>query len=306
MKWLEVKVLFKHDKSEFAADLISQLLYALNVKGVVIEDPSLAPVAGWGKNALQRPQRHAVKAYFPENFLSPKRWQKLRRGLAHLAQVNGIRSRIVISRLDEEDWAESWKTHFHAEKVGKRLVVKPSWQEYKAQPSEIVLEIDPGMAFGTGTHPTTRLCLNLIEAHLLPGDSLLDIGTGSGVLMIAAAKLGARKVCGIDIDRAAIAIAERNLKLNAVNPVTFTLICGNLIEAIDHRFDMVVVNILTEAIIVLLKDVNRVLNKNGVLLGSGIIKKNQKSVIDKLKELDFEIMSIYSKEKWVAIAAKPK
>jgi ribosomal protein L11 methyltransferase len=305
MKWLEVKVFFEHDKPELAVDLISQHLYALNISGVVVEDPSLQPVEGWGRNSVSPPQRHAVIAYFPEYFLSPKRWQKLQRELAHLAQVNGIRTRTVISRLDEKNWAEYWKSHFHAEKVGKRLVVKPSWQEYTARLEEIVLVIDPGMAFGTGIHPTTRLCLNLIEAHMLPGDSLLDIGTGTGVLMIAAAKLGARKVCGIDIDQAAVAIAERNLKLNAVNPVQFTLICGNLIEAIHRRFDMVVVNILTEAIIVLLNDINRVLNKKGVFLGSGIIKKNQNSVIDKLKGLDFEIMNIYSEEEWVAIAAKP-
>jgi ribosomal protein L11 methyltransferase len=304
MSWLEIKVIFEDKEPELAADFVSQLFYALEAQGVVIEDPSLQPIEGWGNNAVSRPQRHAVKAYFPENALSRKQWQKLRAGLARLAQESNIHSRIVTSQLAEEDWAESWKAHFHAEKVGKQLVVKPSWQDYKAQLDEIVLEIDPGMAFGTGTHPTTRLCLNLIEAHLLPGDSLLDIGTGTGVLMIAAAKLGARKVCGIDKDRAAIAIAERNLKRNGIKPAQFTLICGNLIEAIIQRFDIVVVNILTDAIIILLNDIRRVLKKNGVFLGSGIIKNNQNSVIARLKRLDFEIMKIYSKKEWVAIAAK--
>jgi ribosomal protein L11 methyltransferase len=304
MKWLEIKVVFEAKETELAADLISQLFYALEVQGVVIEDPSLQPVEGWGENSVSRPGRLAVTGYFAENFLSQKRWQKLQTGLAHLAQVSDIRSQIIISRLDEEDWAESWKAHFQAEKVSKRLVVKPSWQDYKAQPSEIVLEIDPGLAFGTGTHPTTRLCLNLIEALMLPGDSLLDVGTGSGVLMIAAAKLGARKVCGIDKDAVALAVAQRNLKQNAIDQATVTLICGNLIEAVVQQFDLVVANIVTDAIIILLNDINRVLKKNRVFLCSGIHKTSQNCVIDKLKELDFEIMNIYSKDEWVAIAAK--
>jgi ribosomal protein L11 methyltransferase len=304
MNWLEIKVIFEAKEPQLAADLISELFYALDVKGVVIEDPSLQPDEAWGETAEGNSEHHAVKGYFPENYLSQKQWQMLERGLAHLEKESSIRSQMVISYLYEEDWAESWKGYFHPEKVGQRLVVKPSWYDYQAQPGEIVLEIDPGMAFGTGTHPTTRLCLNLIEALMLPGDSLLDVGTGSGVLMIAAAKLGARKVCGIDKDAVALAVAQRNLKQNAIDQATVTLICGNLIEAVVQQFDLVVANIVTDAIIILLNDINRVLKKNRVFLCSGIHKTSQNCVIDKLKELDFEIMNIYSKDEWVAIAAK--
>jgi ribosomal protein L11 methyltransferase len=304
MNWLEIKVIFEAKEPQLAADLISQLFYALDVKGVVIEDPSLQPDEAWGETAEGSSEHHAVKGFFPGGRLSQKHRHKLETGLAYLENEHGILSRMVIDRLDEADWSNAWKAHFHTEKISQHLVIKPSWQDYEARAGEIVLEIDPGMAFGTGTHPTSRLCLNLIETCLKPEDSVLDVGTGSGILMIAAAKLGARKVCGIDKDWLAVDIAKTNLKRNRIDPEKSALICGHLIEAIGGSFDLVVANILTEAVIVLLDDINKVLSKNGCFLCSGILKKNQNSVTDKLKALDFEIINIYSKEEWIAIAGK--
>jgi ribosomal protein L11 methyltransferase len=304
MKWLEVKIIFEHKEPEQATDLISLLLYDLESKGVIIEDPLLQPHEGWGDRAGCGPQHYAVKGFFPESRLSQKHRHKLNTGLAYLEYEHGILSRMVIDQLDEADWSDAWKAYFHTEKVSQHLVIKPSWQDYEPLAGEIVLEIDPGMAFGTGTHPTTRLCLNLIETCLKPHDSVLDVGTGSGILMVAAAKLGARKVCGIDKDCLAVDIAKANLKQNRIDPQKFALICGHLIEAIGGSFDLVVANILTEAVNVLLDDINKVLSKNGCFLCSGILQKNQNSVADKLKALDFEIIDIYSKEEWVAIAAK--
>jgi ribosomal protein L11 methyltransferase len=211
---------------------------------------------------------------------------------------------LVIDRLDAADWSEAWKAHFHTEKISRHLVVKPSWQDYKPRAGELVIEIDPGMAFGTGTHPTTQLCLNLIETCIKPQDSVLDVGTGTGILMIAAAKLGARKVCGIDNDWMAVDIAKRNLTRNHIDQKIFVLICGRLIEAINIRFDLVVTNLFTEDVIVLLDNINRVLSRKGRFMCSGILKENQYLVTDKLKTLDFEIIHIYSKEEWVAIAGK--
>ncbi|MGD2272490.1 MAG: 50S ribosomal protein L11 methyltransferase [Desulfobacterales bacterium] len=304
MKWLEVKIIFDHKEPEPATDLISQLLYDLGTTGLVIEDPSLQPEEGWVNNGRTRPKYHAVTGYFARSRLSQLQWQKLESGLAHLMERSHINSRIVVSQLDEADWAESWKAYFRPEKVAERLVVKPSWHAYEAQPGEIILEIDPGMAFGTGTHPSTRLCLNIIESYLKPNDSVLDVGTGSGILMIAAAKLGAEKVCGIDKDKFAVEIAQKNLMRNIIHPARFMLICGNLTEPIGERFDMVAANLLADAVIKLLHDVKRVLKRKGYFLCSGVIKQNQNPVIDKLKALDFEIINIYSMEGWVAIAAK--
>ena len=304
MKWLEVKIIFEHKEPELAADLISLLLYDLESKGVIIEDPLLQPDEGWEDRAGGIPEHYAVKGFFPGGRPSQKHRHKLETGLARLENEHGILSRMVIDRLDEADWSEAWKAHFHTEKISQHLVIKPSWQDYKPRAGEIVLEIDPGMAFGTGTHATTRLCLNLIETCLKPHDSVLDVGTGSGILMIAAAKLGARKVCGIDKDLLAVDIAKANLKRNRIDPEKFTLICGHLIEAIGGNFDLVVANISTEAVIVLLDDINKVLSKNGFFLCSGILKENQSSATDKLKELDFETINLYGKEEWVAIAGK--
>jgi ribosomal protein L11 methyltransferase len=304
MKWLEVKIIFEHKEPELATDLISLLLYDLESKGVIIEDPLLQPHEGWRERARGRPEHYAVKGFFPGGRLPQKHRYKLEAGLANLENEYGIRSRMVIDRLDEVDWSDAWRAHFHTEKISQRLVIKPSWQDYKARAGEIVLEIDPGMAFGTGTHPTTRLCLNLIETYLKQHDSVLDVGTGSGILMIAAAKLGARIVCGIDKDWLAVDIAQTNLKRNSIDPEKFVLICGHLIEAIGGSFDLVVANILTEAVTVLLDNINKVLNKNGYFLCSGILEKNQNSVTDRLKALDFETINIYSKEEWVAIAGK--
>ncbi len=301
---MEVKIIFEHKEPELAADLISLLLYDLESKGVIIEDPLLQPDEGWEDRAGGIPEHYAVKGFFPGGRLSQKHRHKLETGLARLENEHGILSQMVIDRLDQADWSNAWKAHFHTEKISQHLVIKPSWQDYEPRAGEIVLEIDPGMAFGTGTHPTTRLCLNLIETCLKPHDSVLDVGTGSGILMIAAAKLGARKVCGIDKDWLAVGIARANLRRNRIDPQKFALICGHLIEAIGGSFDLVVANILTEAVIVLLDDIPKVLSKNGCFLCSGILEKNQNSVTDKLKALDFEIINIYSKEEWVAIAGK--
>ena len=304
MQWLEVKIIFEHKEPELAADLISLLLYDLESKGVIIEDPMLKPDEGRQDGAGSSPEHYAVKGFFPGGHLPLKHRHKLKTGLVHLEDEHGILARMVINRLDEADWSNAWKAHFHTEKISQHLVIKPSWQDYEPRTGETVLEIDPGMAFGTGTHATTRLCVNLIETCLKPHDSVLDVGTGSGILMIAAAKLGARNVCGIDKEWLAVDIAKANLKRNRIDPEKSALICGHLIEALAGRFDLVVANLLTESVIVLLDDINTVLSKNGCFLCSGILKENQNSVTDKMKALDFEIIHLYSKEEWIAVAGK--
>ena len=304
MQWLEVKIIFEHKEPELAAELISLLFYDLESKGVIIEDPLLKPHEGWDDRAGSSPEQHAVIGFFPGGRLSPEHRHKLEKGLARLENEHSILSRMVIDRLDEADWSAAWKAHFHIEKISQHLVIKPSWQDYKPRSGEIVLELDPGMAFGTGTHPTTRLCLNLIETCLKPQDSVLDVGTGSGILLIAAAKLGAGKVCGIDKDWLAVDIARANLKRNRIDPQKIALLCGHLTDAINCSFDLVVANMLTGAVLALLDDIAEVLGKNGRLICSGILKENQSLVTAKLKALDFEIINIYSKEEWVAIAGK--
>ena len=304
MKWMEAKVIFDFGDKSFATDLISNIFYDLGLKGVVVEELDFEPVEGWIDSTASLPEHDAVTGYFPQDEHAGKRRRLLEKELERLKKESGIISRIVYREFDEKDWAESWKTHFWPEKISKTMVVKPTWREYSPQENEIVLEIDPGMAFGTGAHPTTALCVNMIEKYIKRGDSFLDVGTGSGILMIAAAKLGAEKVWGIDIDKNAIEIARKNLLRNGIDEIRFRVNTGELVDVKEEHFDLIAANIFSEIIIVLLDSVKRVLIRNGIFICSGIIEENKSKVVEKMESLGFEIIEILTKQKWVSIAGR--
>lgn len=167
-------------------------------------------------------------------------------------------------------------------------------------------EIDSGEVFGTGNHPTTVLCLEMLERYLRKGDKFLDVGTGSGILMIAAAKLGAGKVCGIDRNHAAVEIARRNLIRNRIENKRRELRTGNLVEGVDEKYDLVAANILTEVILTLLDTVNEILTENGIFICSGMLERNTHRVEKRMKASGFEILETRTKDKWVAIACRFK
>jgi ribosomal protein L11 methyltransferase len=162
------------------------------------------------------------------------------------------------------------------------------------------------MAFGTGTHPTTTLCINLIEAYLNKGDSVLDIGTGTGILMITAAKLGAGWVCGVDKDTVAVDVAAANLELNGLDPQSYSLSTGNLLEGIKDKYDFVVANIFTHVILELLDKLHRALTTDGIFVCSGMFEKNKNLVVAKMKNMGFEILEVCVQEEWSAIAGRYK
>jgi len=162
------------------------------------------------------------------------------------------------------------------------------------------------MAFGTGTHPTTALCVNLIEGYLKRGSSFLDIGTGSGILMISAAKLGAGLICGVDKDTVAVDVAAANLKLNGFDSQSYSLSTGNLLEGIKAKYDFIVANIFTHVILELLDDLHRVLAQDGIFVCSGMFEKNKNLVVAKMKNMGFEILEIREREEWSAIAGRYK
>lgn len=306
MKWIEAKVVFDSDNKQLAADLISNVFYDFGLQGVMVDDPEAEPGEGWGEDAEKQPDQDAVTGYFPENSETDHRCRILEKELAILKEKQGIASTILYRQIDEEDWAESWKAYFWPEKISDKIVVRPTWREYAPGPDEIVVKIDPGMAFGTGTHPTSSLCVGMIERHLRPGDSFLDVGTGSGILMIAAAKLGAGMVWGIDIDDVAVEIARKNVSLNGIAPEKFKVLGGNLVDTVDKRFDVVVANILSDVIMTLLDSIPTVLVEEGTFICSGIIEKNRDSVLGKMHRLGFEVMEVRTKEKWVSIASQLK
>lgn len=191
-------------------------------------------------------------------------------------------------------------------RLSEKIIVTPPYGNHSAGENELVIKIDSGMAFGTGAHPTTALCLSMIEDYLNKGDDFLDVGTGSGILMIAAAKLGAKMVVGIDKNKTAVEIARRNLMLNKIEGKGVQVMVGNLLDGVEKRFDMVVANILTEIVVQLLDDIGKVLKKSGVFICSGMIERNTHRVVSKMKRLDLEVVEMRKKAYWVSIAAKQK
>jgi ribosomal protein L11 methyltransferase len=312
MKWIEVKVIFDHSgqnsmNKELSVDLISDIFYDFGLQGVVVEDPDIDPAEDdWAEDAIGRSVNDAVVAYLPEDSETEKRCRILEEKLSQLQNRLGLIFRLSFKELDDEDWAHAWKAYFRPQKISRNIVVKPTWREYQPESNEIVIELDPGMAFGTGIHPTTALCVAMIEKYLRKEDCLLDVGTGSGILMIAAAKLGASRVCGIDKDEIAVEIAAANLKLNAIASQRFQVIKGNLVDEIKETYDIVAANILTHVILDLIADIKRVLNPDGIFTCSGIIEKNQSQVAQALQNHGFEIVETTVKDEWVAIAGRLK
>jgi ribosomal protein L11 methyltransferase len=301
MKWIAAKITFEVQDRELATDLIADIFYTLGLKGVVVDDPEMDPAQDWGDDAVRPPETPGVTGYFADTPKAAEKCKALEAALLRLERSTGIAGQATYTRIDEEDWAEAWKEYFWPERVTETIVVKPTWRDYAAAKGEIIIEIDPGMAFGTGTHPTTSLCIRMIETHLRTGDTFLDVGTGSGILMIAAAKLGARAVQGVDNDAVAVTVAQKNLGVNHIDH--FRLFTGNLVDAMHGTFDVVVANILAEVILELLPAVTTVLAKNGIFICSGIITAKRDAVLAGLEENGMTAVQVLEREGWVAIAA---
>ncbi|MDA8139474.1 MAG: 50S ribosomal protein L11 methyltransferase [Desulfobacteraceae bacterium] len=304
MNWIEAKVIFSGDNETMAAELIADIFQNLGIDGVVVDDPSLEPEEGWGSDALPRPSQPAVTGYLPADQRLEQRRHELENSLRGLAAQQGLKYSLKYQTVAEEDWAESWKAFFFPEQISKGLVVKPTWREYTPQPGQQVIEIDPGMAFGTGTHPTTALCVQLLERLVRPGHQVLDVGTGSGILLIAAAKLGATRLTGVDIDPVAVEIARQNLLRNRMGAKDFDLACGHLVEVVKGAYDIVVANILAEVILELLDPVTTMIKPGGWFICSGIIQAYRDKVARKMVERGFEITAIEEKGEWVALAGR--
>lgn len=305
MKWIEFKVEYEEEEDIIVSELISDVFYEMGIKGVAIYDGMMASEDEWAEDAIPISGPHSVIGYFPDDRHFKKKSKDLENRLAAIKTQTGIRYAVRYSRLNKAGWADAWKKYFWPIRVGKHLVIKPTWRRFKALPGDMILKIDPGMAFGTGSHATTVLCLELIEKYLLKGDAFLDVGTGSGILMVAAASLGAGRVVGVDKDETAVTVAEKNLILNRIAKAIFQVKTGNLVENISETFDMIAANILTEVIVSLLRGIPKILNPGGTFICSGMIDKNTHRVEKRMAETGFDILEIMQKEGWVAIAAKP-
>lgn len=224
--------------------------------------------------------------------------------ISALYQSSGIDFSVSTGNCLYEDWAENWKKYFKPIQVGKNLVIRPVWEEKCDKPGSKELILEPGMAFGTGMHETTRLCLSLLEKYVRQGASLLDVGCGSGILAIAGVLFGAKNAIGVDIDSLSVKTANENALLNKVDGQT-QFICGNLTDKISGKYDIITANIVADVIMTLNQDILKFLSKDGVYIISGIIDIREAEILDHIKD-QFEVLELMRERGWTAIAAKPR
>ena len=214
--------------------------------------------------------------------------------------AEGIEYETSIVGVNEEDWANNWKQYYHTQRIGKRIIVTPSWEEYTPAEGEVQMRLDPGMAFGTGTHDTTRLCLELLEEVVTPETRILDVGTGSGILSVGGVLLGAPSALGVDIDPVAVKVANENAEINEVTGKT-EFVCGDLTDKVHGKFEIVTANIVADVIIRLLSTVKNYLLKGGVLIVSGIIDTRADEVENACHKAGFVTEKRLEHGGWVAI-----
>ena len=219
-------------------------------------------------------------------------------------QAEGIEHSIEEEKCEEDDWLNNWRKYFKPTKVGEKLLICPSWFEVEDTEGRVVLDIDPGLAFGTGKHETTRLCLSTLEQYVTDGCSVLDVGCGSGILGIASILLGAEKAFGVDIDQMAVRTAVENAKVNNVED-KFSVVCGDLTEKVEGKYDIIVANIVADAIIFLSKGVREFMNDDTVYIMSGIIDTRLSDVENALKD-DFTIIDKIFDNGWYCVVARKK
>lgn len=205
----------------------------------------------------------------------------------------------------EEDWAHSWKKYYHPIRIGKNIVIRPEWEEYSPLANDVVVTLDPGPAFGTGSHETTRLCLTLMEKYMPQGARLLDIGTGSGILAVAGVLLGAQSADGVDIDENAVRAAESNSALNRTTDKT-RFIAGNLTDKIDGRFEFVTANIVADIIISLLENLEDFMQPGARAVLSGIIDIREPDVLTALEKFGFRPVEFLRENGWTAVLIEQK
>ncbi len=218
--------------------------------------------------------------------------------------AEGISNEIDTTGCDEMDWRNNWKQYFFPIPVGEKLLIRPSWRDEYDAGDRKVINIDPGMAFGTGNHETTRLCLKCLEKYVKEGDKVLDVGCGSGILSIASVLLGAERAFGVDIDPTAVRTADENAQMNSVSDKC-RFVAGNLTDKVEGVYNIVVANIVADAIIMLSADVKKFMGGNSVYIMSGIIDKRHDDVLSAI-EKDFEVIETFEEAGWVCIAAKVK
>ena len=308
MKVVEIKVIFESDNIDDTQKEICDIFYGFGATGLKIDEPlkTKNPLDFYKDEKQFLMVDYAVSAYFPMNPYSQRRNELIRNAFEEkFNDRDDVVFTIDFYEYDEEDYQNSWKKYLYPEKVSEKFVVKPTWREYTPEEDELVIELDPGRAFGTGSHPTTSLCLKIMEENIKSGNSVIDVGTGSGILMIAAEKLGATDIYGTDIDELAVEATKENLELNKISSDIAQVYLGDLISVVkDKQFDVVVANILADVILLLLKDIFKVVKKDGLIIFSGIIEDKLPEIVKQVEEKGLEILEIKRDKEWRALLIK--
>ena len=310
MKWTEISILTTNE----AVEAVSNILHEAGASGVVIEDSgelTKERIDQFGEiyalNPSDFPKNGViVKAYLSATSFLAETVEEIKAAIANLINfdINIGENLLTISEVNEEDWATAWKKYYHPVKISERFTIVPTWEDYTpVSTDELIIELDPGMAFGTGTHPTTVMCLQALEKVVTKGDNVVDVGTGSGVLSIGAALLGAKQVHALDLDLVAVNSAKENVELNKVENVV-EVFHGNLLDTVKEPADVVVANILAEIIMTFTDDAFTIVKPGGYFVTSGIIGAKKEDVKGALIASGFEIEEVLMMEDWVAIIAK--
>lgn len=322
MEWIEIFV----ETSQIGLEIVSGLLYECGLTGLMIEDGSDFD------EFLQNPNREWD--YIEDELVEQKKKQAT--GITFFVRDNvygreqlidiknalfGLKERekefdvgtleVSVKNIKEEDWANNWKKYFKPFAIGDKIIIKPSWEELKEPTDKIVLKIDPAHIFGTGTHETTQLCIELIEEFVKKGDVIFDIGCGSGILSIASLLLGAKSADAIDIDANAVDVAYENAERNDIDKNRYCVVAGNILhDEILHKkysekqYDVVEANIVADVIIALSKQVPEYIKSGGIFITSGIIKEREQDVKEALQQNYFTVLDVKYKKDWVAIVSR--
>jgi ribosomal protein L11 methyltransferase len=288
MEWLEVSVTADNEAAEAVAEVLSRYAH----RGVVIE----AGPEGWNAGPV------VVRAYLPADDQLWANQRRIERALGHLDGIRPV-SVPTFRPVAEEDWAEVWKDRLNVLRIGQRIVIRPSWQDHGPGPGDVVIQLDPGMAFGTGLHPTTQMCLSALEEHVQSGMEVLDLGTGSGILAIAAARLKAKHVLAVDHDKQAARVAYTNVVANRVQE-TVTVRQGSL-QDVSGRYDLVVVNILARVIVEMVQQgLSERVRPDGVVITAGITVEQVPDVVEACERGGLELVDRKQSGDWVSLLAK--
>lgn len=313
MDWIEVTLFTTSE----AIEIISGFLYELGITGLLIEDNQ--DIINFLENndkswdyvdeelMKKRDEQSCVKFYLSDDLQGKEKLALVTNGAMQLKALETDIDlgclEIKLTNVSEQDWANNWKKYYKPVRIGERIVIKPTWEEYEPIEGDLIIEMDPGMAFGTGTHETTSMCIELLQKYVRKDDVVLDIGCGSGILGITAAKLGAKQVVGVDFDSVAVAVAKENVKNNKLGN-NVEIRCGDLMDVVCEKGNVVVANIIADVIIKLSASVPRFSVEGTIFISSGIIKDRLEDVKAAFLEGPFELLEVVQKGEWVAIAAK--